>query len=690
MANLTLQPAFTSGELAPSLQARVDLSKYSQGCRTLRNFKVQPHGGAVKRPGFVLLDELPAEAVLLRFVFNNDQAYCLVFGEKWLRFFTHDGPVLDSGGAVYQIDSPYTLAQARDLSVAQSGDILFIACWGVVPQKLKRLDHNKWQFEEMTFDPPLAAPEKPTARFTNGAVKSDGSNSAAQLVTPYTYYVTAVDEDGKESEMSPGVDFKGPSSNNWQAGDYMTITWPAVAEAKEYRLYKSEFGGRPGYIAMITDLLYQDYNMAPSLTEGAPKYENPFPENDYPGVVSFFEQRLIFASSPNRPQTIWMSKSGDYGNFGKYNPLTDDAPLELTIASQEVSSMCWMATLRSLVLGSSGMEWEIAANADSAAFSAKTARARPQSYIGSAKLSPIIVGNTVLHVARSGSQVRDLKYDFGADSYAGTDCSIMAAHLLERYRIVSWTYQQHPDSIVWTVRADGVLLGLTYQAEHQVFAWHRHDTQGEFLSVCSVPYGHDDDLFAVIRRSGRYFVERMAERHIDGDYSMSVFLDCALVYDDPDRPLTTVRGLGHLEGLTVGILANGAAEAPRQVRGGAVTLDQPASRVIIGLEYVADLESMPVEIVSQEGSSVGRKKYINAVSILFHEAVNAKTGTSFDRLETIKWRSTEQFGEAPRPFSGVKNVVLPTLAENVVTVCIRSDDPTPMTVLALMPQMKVN
>lgn len=689
MANLTLQPAFTSGELAPSLQARVDISKYQQGCRTLRNFKVQPHGGAVKRPGFLLLDELPAEAVLIRFVFNKDQAYCLAFGQYWLRVFTHEGPVLNEDGWIFQIESPYTLEQARELSVAQSGDILFIACWGVAPQKLKRLAHNDWQFETMSFTAPLEAPGQPAVSFTNGAVKSDGSRSPAQLVTPYTYYVTAVDKDGKESELSPEVEFKGPASNNWQAGDFTTISWPAVPDAEEYRIYKAEFGGRPGYIATVGDLSYQDYNVAPSLTEGAPKYEDPFPEDDYPGVVTFFEQRLVFASSPNRPQTIWMSKSGDYGNFARYQPLTDDAPLELTIASQEVSSMCWLATLRSLVMGATGMEWEISSNGDMP-FSAKTAKATPQSYIGSSKLPAIIVGNTVLHVARSGSQVRDLKYDFGADSYGGTDCTIMAAHLLERYRVLSWTYQQHPDSIVWAVRTDGVLLGLTYQAEHDVFAWHRHDTAGRFLSVCSVPYGHDDDLFAVVERSGRFFLERLAGQYISGDYSLAVYLDCALVYDDPDRPITTVRGLDHLEGMTVGILADGAVETARQVKAGAVTLDRAAGRVIIGLEYVADLESMPVEIVAKEGASVGRKKYINAVSILFHETANAKTGTSFDRLETIKWRSTEKFGEAPRSFSGVKNVVLPTLAENVVTVCIRSDDPTPMTVLALMPQLKVN
>ena len=686
MAGLTLQPAFTSGELSPSLSARVDLAKYNQGCRTLLNYKVQPHGGATKRSGFLLLDTLPGEAVLMRFAFNNDQAYCLAFGDHWLRVFTAAGPVLDSYGQVYQLGSPYSLAEARALATAQSADVLYLACWGQPPRKLKRLAHNRWEFEVITFGPPLAAPGKPVATFYNQAKKSDGSQATAQLTTPYTYYVTAVDQDGRESELSPGVTITGPASNNWQGGDWLGLTWPAVAGAVEYQVYKAEFGGRPGFVAVTGELTYHDYNVSASLSEGAPKYKDPFPDGDWPGVVTFFEQRLVFASTPKRPQTIWLSKSGDYGNFAVYTPLTDDAALELTLASAEVSSMSWLAALRSLVLGSTSMEWEI--GAQQAAFSAKSAKATPQSYIGSAKLPAIIVGNTILHVSRSGAQVRDMKYDFGSDSYNGSDLTIMATHLFERHTITGWTYQQHPDSIIWVVRSDGVLLGLTYQPEHQIFAWHRHETQGRFLSVCAVPKGHDDALFAVVARAGKWFLECQSREFRGEDQAQAVFLDCALVY--AGKPVKTVSGLSHLEGMTVGILADGGVEPPQKVKDGAVRFQQPKSRVVVGLAYNADLETMPVEVAGPQGSSVGRKKRVNEVLVLFHQtAADVRGGTSFNHLESFKLRSDEPYGRPPRLFSGLKSLTLPTLAENVITVCLRSADPVPMTVLAVMPKVEV-
>ena len=675
MPSLTLQPSFTSGELSPSLTARVDMAKYAQGCRRLTNFKIQPHGPAAKRPGFLLLDALPSEAALLKFSFNIEQSYCLAFGEKWLQVFTPGGVVLDGSGQVYQTETPYTLDQARKLSYAQSGDTLFLTVHGAPPTKLLRYGHADWRFEAMTFQAPIDAPASASAAGTGGP-------------TPYRYYVTALDDRNRESELSPPAEIDGPAANNWQAGNSITVTWDAVPEATEYRVYKSEYGGRPGFIAsVVTGTSYTDLNIAPSFSEGVPTYDNPFPDDDWPALVGFYEQRLLLASTPDRPQTIWLSKSGDYGNFARYSPVVDDSPIELTIASSEVSALTWARTLRTLILGATGMEWEI--KSAQGAFTAKTAQVAPQSYVGSAELPAIIVGNTVLHVARNFSQVRDLKYDFGSDSYRGSDCTIMASHLFEEHRIVGWTYQQHPDSIVWIVREDGALIGLTYQIEHEVIAWHRHETCGNFKAACAIPAGREDVLFVEVERDGVFYMEMLAPTYIGGDYSRAVFLDCALVYDQPGAPVSRISGLGHLEGKTVGILAGGAVHPPRVVANGEIALERPVDLAVIGLQYVSDLETMPVEVVGQQGASVGRKKQINEINFLFRESVGAKAGISFERLETIKWRLDEPYGQAPRPFSGLKSVVVPSLAEPQMSVCLRSDDPTPLTVMAVMAKIDI-
>lgn len=680
----TLQGAFTSGELSPSLTARVDLAKYQQGCKLLRNMLVQPHGGAVKRPGFLLLDSLPADAVLIPFVFNVDQAYCLVFGERWLRVARADGMIMN-GASPYQIASPFTLEQARRLSYAQSADVLFLACQGVAPYRLKRYGHASWVFEPMNFSCPIAPPASVSGQFVNQAKKDNGDIQEAQCTTPYTYAVTALDAGGKESAISGGWNVTGPASNNWRSGDYIDVWWSSVAGATEYRIYKSEFSGRFGYVTASTGNSFRDYNVAAVLSDGPPKWKNPFPDGDYPATVCFFEQRLIFASTPKRPQTVWLSRSGDYDNFSASTPLKADDSVELTIASNEVSSVRWMMPLRSLVIGASGMEWEMASS--EGALTAKTVKMTPQSYRGSAALRALIIGNTILHVTRSGREVRDLKYDFGADSYGGTDRTILAAHLLEDRRIMAWTYQPAPDAIIWAVRDDGVLLGMTFQAEHEVFAWHQHTTEGRFKTVCSVPNSSDDALYAVVERNGRYYLEVMAPRFDGLDTARCVYLDNAMLYEG--APVKILSGLSHLEGKTVGVLADGAVQGRRKVTGGKVELDSAARMAVVGLPFDADLETMPCELQTESGASVGRKKYINAVNVFFKDTVTARIGSSGGNLENIKWRTTEAHGAPLKPHTGSFRVVLPVHAQNVATVQVRSDEPLPMTVLAIVPELDV-
>jgi hypothetical protein len=179
----------------------------------------------------------------------------------------------------------------------------------------------------------------------------------------------------------------------------------------------------------------------------------------------------------------------------------------------------------------------------------------------------------------------------------------------------------------------------------------------------------------------------MAERYQGGDTAGAVFLDCALTYRGPAKKIFS--GLEHLNEKEVGILADGAVQAPRVVRGGQIELDYEASVVTIGLPYTADLETMPVEAVAQDGSSVSLKKQINAVNIVFRDSLGVKGGLSFGSLEEIAFRENEPLGKPPAPFSGMKPYNPGNMAGNILTVCLRSDVPTPVTVLGIVSRIKV-
>lgn len=84
-----IQRSFAGGEIAPALYARVDISKYQTGLRTLRNFFVMRHGGAQNRPGTKFVGEVSDSSKVSRlipFVFSQTQTYMLEFGDKYVRF----------------------------------------------------------------------------------------------------------------------------------------------------------------------------------------------------------------------------------------------------------------------------------------------------------------------------------------------------------------------------------------------------------------------------------------------------------------------------------------------------------------------------------------------------------------------------------------------------------------------------
>lgn len=99
MAQPVMQHSFNSGEWAPALNARVDLTKYHSGAALLRNFFVDYRGGATGRPGtrYILQGFKSATAIrLIPFQASFIVSYLLEFGDQYIRFFNNGAPVLES------------------------------------------------------------------------------------------------------------------------------------------------------------------------------------------------------------------------------------------------------------------------------------------------------------------------------------------------------------------------------------------------------------------------------------------------------------------------------------------------------------------------------------------------------------------------------------------------------------------
>jgi hypothetical protein len=675
---------FTSGELSPRLEGRVDLSKYANGCKTLENMIVQKHGPASRRGGFYFSAEVKdstKKTRILPFEFSVSQAYILEFGEEYIRFFKNYGSI-DSGpfdetftasfnsGAVYEIASPYLEAELFEIVITQSADVLYIAHPNHAPRTLSRLADANWSLAVIEFwDGPYGA--------INASDTTLGLSAVSGSVTVTASAITGLNDDSGFISTDVGrlIRFED-AANNWT---WLKITAftdathvTATVEGPDASATTAQTGWRLGAFSVSTG---------------------------YPSVVTFFEQRLVWASTPTRPQSMFFSVSADYTNNAPTDAtgdVLDDSGFVYTIATDQVNTIRWMRAGKVLSVGTAGGEFIVSQGDTNSPISPTNTRVVRQTTFGSAAVTPPQVGNSVLFLQRSSRKVREYVYQFETDAYTAPDLAILAEHITET-GIIDMAYQQEPDSVVWMVRTDGVLLGMTYERAQDVIGWHRHliggaDAKVESVAVIPNTTGSADDLWAVIQRtvngaSVRY-IEFMTQGLVEGDITTrgATFLDSMLSYDG--SAVTTVSNLDHLEGQTVSVLANGATHPDRVVSAGAITLNGAYDIVHVGLPYTSTLQTMRIEAGARDGTAQGKKKRVSRITYRLYKSLGLKHGPNPDRLDIVSFRSSaDDMDVAPGLFTGDKEVEFPRNWDKDGYITLVQDQPLPLTILAIMPEL---
>lgn len=421
-----------------------------------------------------------------------------------------------------------------------------------------------------------------------------------------------------------------------------------------------------------------NYGSGASITAKVPS------SGDFPGAVSYFEQRRWFGGSTNRPNHIWATKSGTESNMSYSLPTQDDDRIAVRVAAREVNRIQHIVPLAQLMLLTGAAEWRVSpVNSD--AITPASMSVRPQSYVGSNNVQPLVVNSSMLFAASRGGHLRECGYNWQASGYVSSDVCLRAPHLFDGYDITDMTYAKAPWPIAFVVSSSGKILSFTYVPEQGVGAFSTIETEGEFESVCAIGEEYEDRLYAVVKRriNGRTvrFVERMAAQQYES-LTECVFLDCSAVYDG--EPTQTVSGLTWLEGATVSILADGSVEPDQVVTNGKITLDHDASYVRIGLPYQSDIKTLPISLALQDGSygSMHRKN-VRDVAFRVVKSSGVFAGPDFDHLTEYPARSIEFAGSPPDLLSEeISQQVIQTWGD-AGTVCMRQRYPLPLRVVSM-------
>lgn len=578
MARITsAQQSFAGGELSRKLNARADLAIYYTGGSWFQNFIATTQGEAKFRSGskFAWNTRGFQVATLVPFEFNTEQAYILEFTAKKMRIFRNGGIVTEtaqdittitqadpavvtysgadnysngdavvltdisgmselnnqeyrvanvntgantfeltdqdgnnidstaftaysSGGSIakiVEVDTPYLEAELFQIDYAQTADTMYITHPNHAPYKLTRSAHTSWTLQTFTITAnPFADASQDITGITNadpGVVTYSGADNYANGDTVYLSEIVGMEELNGVKAVVANVD-TGANTFELNDADGNNI------DTTSYGTYSS--GGK-----------VHEYSA-------------------FPSVVTFFEQRLVYAATDDDPQKIWFSKSADYDNL-TIGTGADDA-LAYTIASGKVNRIRWMVgTEDFLAIGTAGSEFKAQGGGENDAITPTNVSIKPVSFYGSAQVKPIRLDSHIMYIQRDALTERSFEFDAIQDGYTSINRTLTADGIFEaRYGKTSGAkqqaYQSGSPSICWAVRNDGVLVALTFEPREQVTGWHRHYAGGtytdgklnkpEYEAVATIPQDQNpDQVYTVVTRTINGSMVRYVEYFAD-------------------------------------------------------------------------------------------------------------------------------------------------------------------------------
>ena len=363
-------------------------------------------------------------------------------------------------------------------------------------------------------------------------------------------------------------------------------------------------------------------------------------------------------------------------------------------------------TQGALVIGTTGGEW--IPESAGIVLTPSDIVIRRRTKHGGANIQPVRVGNIVLFVQTAKRKVREFGFAFEVDGFRAVDMTRLAQHIT-RGGIVEMAFQQEPDSLVWAVRSDGQLLSMTFRREEDVVGWARHIIGGSFStgdavveSVAVIPGANGsgqtqssedrDEVWITVKRTidgaTKRYIEVLERDYEDGDdENDAYYADSIITYDS--TATTSITGLGHLEGEPVKILADGFIHPDKTVVSGALTLDNAASVVQVGLGYTHTIKPLKFEGGTTAGTAVGKKKQVFGITFVLLNCHTLSFGPDASNLKTIDFRDVQddKMDTAVPFFTGERFEEFDDDWKVDPRIVIQSDDPTPFTLLALAPEI---
>jgi len=352
------------------------------------------------------------------------------------------------------------------------------------------------------------------------------------------------------------------ASYSVSSGTILNITYGQTGTGgNAYTLAAGTYGGVVSGATLSGGASGASSGATASLTVGAQT-------GTYPGVVQYYQQRLVYANTINEPDTYFMSKPGLYDNFDSSVPVVNSDAIIGNPWGVQINGIQFLVpTISGLLALTGNGVWLISGGGNNqAAITPSDQNAQAQAQIGcSAIVPPLYVNLHILYVQAKNSIVRDVAYNFINNVFQGTDITVFSNHLFMGYTLTQWAYAEEPFKVIWATRNDGKMLSLTYVKEQEIQGWAPHDTNGFFVGVCTVIEPPVDSIYVITKRyivgedAWVYYSERMDNREwneIEDCFCVDAGLSLPMTY--PNATLTAASADGTSNITSVNLISGGS------------------------------------------------------------------------------------------------------------------------------------
>ena len=675
------QVSASAGEISPRLHDRDDVEIWHAGLKTQNNFISWPQGGMCRRAGMEYINPIkdpdnPPNVFEFEFSQDHTQSYALEAGHLYLRVWTYSGQVIKDDLPYEQV-SPYSIDQVFDIQYVQSGDVIFMVHHDVPLHKLSRYGHDDWRFEAVVM---IDGPYKSENLDLGHTIQADAlSGSGVNLTASKDTWL--VGDIGRVMRLRFSGEWSWCEITGWTDATHVVVTTKRDfkgsinTDSDQWRM--GAFGGVDGYA----------------------------------DAVGFYESRLSLSSFQAKHSSV----TNDFVNFAPSaeddagvntgESVADDA-VSFYIQAQKISPIKWLHEMKQLIMGT-GSSIRAIGGANGDPMTPTNAQQAIQDGVPAAPIQPVEVGGGALvFIGRYFKRLFSLSFDLTRDTRIAKELSQLSEHLT-RGGIKQIAYQSDPHSIIWVLMQSGQLRSFTYIPDQKVAAWARAtvgiDVNGlgvtdfKIHGICCAPGQTETRLWATatwtandIKQGAMVRLAEFFEPADKNDKLGMAFADLFTRYQGP--AIATLDNLNWLEGLRVKIVADGEVQVDQPVSGGSITLQAPATDILVGLPYWTEGETLgvPGQILDSKVKS-GEKKRIKRVILKLLNSLGGGILMPSDEVKSFKTNLTSYPIGASEPlYSGSIELTHEGGFTDDGRVRFGTEDPLPLNVLSITPKFTSN